>query len=93
MLTIGRALMTNPELILIDEATEGIAPLVAQDIWTTLGVIRSEGIATIVVDKDFRSLSKIADRMVMLSKGTVVFDGPPAALSAQPELLERHLGV
>ena len=93
MLTIGRALMTNPDLILIDEATEGLAPLVAQDIWTTLGVIRSEGIATIVVDKDFRSLSKIADRMVMLSKGTVVFDGPPAALSAQPELLERHLGV
>jgi len=93
MLTIGRALMTNPDMILIDEATEGLAPLVAQDIWRTLGVIRGEGIATIVVDKDFRSLSKIADRMVMLSKGTVVFDGAPATLAAQPELLERHLGV
>ena len=93
MLTIGRALMTNPDLILIDEATEGLAPLVAQDIWRTLGVIRGEGIATLVVDKDFRSLSRIADRMVMLSKGAVVFDGPPAALAAQPELLERHLGV
>lgn len=93
MLTIGRALMTNPDLILIDEATEGLAPLVAQDIWTTLGVIRGEGIATIVVDKDFRSLAKIADRAVLLSKGTVVFDGPPAALTAQPDLLERHLGV
>ena len=93
MLTIGRALMTNPDMILIDEATEGLAPLVAQDIWRTLGVIRGEGIATVVVDKDFRSLSRIADRMVLLSKGTVVFDGPPTALAAQPELLERHLGV
>ncbi len=93
MLTIGRALMTNPDLILIDEATEGLAPLVAQDIWKTLGVIRGEGIATIVVDKDFRSLSKIADRAVLLSKGTVVFDGAPAQLTAHPELLERHLGV
>jgi branched-chain amino acid transport system ATP-binding protein len=93
MLTIGRALMTNPDLILIDEATEGLAPLVAQDIWATLGVIRGEGIATIVVDKDFRSLAKIADRAVLLSKGTVVFDGAPAALAARPELLERYLGV
>jgi branched-chain amino acid transport system ATP-binding protein len=93
MLTIGRALMTNPDMILIDEATEGLAPLVAQDIWRTLDIIRGEGIATLVVDKDFRSLARIADRMVMLSKGTVVFDGAPAALAAQPELLERHLGV
>jgi branched-chain amino acid transport system ATP-binding protein len=93
MLTIGRALMTNPDLILIDEATEGLAPLVAQDIWKTLGVIRGEGIATIVVDKDFRSLAKITDRAVVLSKGTVVFNGAPADLIAQPELLERHLGV
>jgi branched-chain amino acid transport system ATP-binding protein len=93
MLTIGRALMTNPDLILIDEATEGLAPLVAQDIWRTLDIIRSEGVATIVVDKDFRSLSKIANRAVLLSKGTVVFDGKPAELSANPELLEKHLGV
>ncbi|OQW55656.1 MAG: ABC transporter ATP-binding protein [Proteobacteria bacterium SG_bin9] len=93
MLTIGRALMTNPDLILIDEATEGLAPMVAQDIWSTLGVIRGEGVATIVVDKDFRSLSKIADRVVLLSKGTVVFEGTPASLSSQPPMLERHLGV
>ena len=93
MLTIGRALMTNPDLILIDEATEGLAPLVAQDIWRTLDLIRSEGVATIVVDKDFKSLSKIADRAVLLSKGTVVFDGKPAELSANSELLEKHLGV
>ena len=93
MLTIGRALMTNPDLILIDEATEGLAPLVAQDIWRTLGIMRGEGIATIVVDKDVRSLSAIADRMLVLAKGEIVFDGPPAVLHAQPDLLERHLGV
>lgn len=93
MLTIGRALMTNPDLVLIDEATEGLAPLVAKDIWRTLGIIRSEGVATIVVDKDFRSLSRIADRMVMLSKGTVVFDGTPAELAQKQDLLEQHLGV
>jgi len=93
MLTIGRALMTNPDLILIDEATEGLAPLVAQQIWQTLGIIKAEGVATLVVDKDFRSLSSIADRAVLLSKGTVVFDGAPASLAAEPALLERHLGV
>jgi len=93
MLAIGRALMTNPDLLLIDEATEGLAPLVAQTIWRTLSLIRNEGIATIVVDKDFRSLAKLADRSLLLSKGRVVFDGPPAKLAAEPELLERHLGV
>jgi branched-chain amino acid transport system ATP-binding protein len=93
MLTIGRALMTNPDLILIDEATEGLAPMIAQEIWRTLGVIRAEGIATIVVDKDFRSLAKIVDRMIMLSKGEIVFDGPPGELSANAALLETHLGV
>lgn len=93
MLSIGRALMTNPDLILIDEATEGLAPLVAQEIWRTLGVIRAEGIATIVVDKDLRSLSKIVDRTVLLSKGQIVFEGSPSELLAEPLLLEKHLGV
>jgi len=93
MLTIGRALMTNPDLILIDEATEGLAPLVAQEIWRTLAIIRAEGIATIVVDKDVRSLSKVADRMVVMSKGKLAFEGTPAELTARGDLLERHLGV
>ena len=93
MLTIGRALMTNPDMIMIDEATEGLAPLVAQTIWQTLDVIRGEGIATLVVDKDFRGLSKVADRMIMLSKGCVVFDGTPDALACRQDLLERHLGI
>lgn len=93
MLSIGRALMTNPDLILLDEATEGLAPLIAQDIWRTLGIIRGEGIATIVVDKDFRSLAKVADRMVVMAKGEIAFDGTPASLAAKPGLLEKHLGV
>jgi branched-chain amino acid transport system ATP-binding protein len=93
MLSIGRALMTNPDLILLDEATEGLAPLIAQEIWKTLGIIREEGIATIVVDKDHRSLAKVADRMVIMAKGEIVFDDGPAALAARPEILEKHLGV
>ncbi len=93
MLTIGRALMTNPDLLLIDEATEGLAPLIAQTIWRTLALIRDEGVAAIVVDKDFRSLARLASRMVLLSKGYVVFEGTPQALAARPDLLERHLGV
>jgi branched-chain amino acid transport system ATP-binding protein len=93
MLAIGRALMTNPDLVLLDEATEGLAPLIAQEIWNTLGIIRSEGIATIVVDKDFRSLSKVADRMVVMAKGEVVFNGTPQQMSDDPMVLEKHLGV
>lgn len=93
MLSIGRALMTNPDLIILDEATEGLAPLVALEIWKTLGIIREEGIATIVVDKDHRALAKVADRMVVMTKGEIAFAGPPAALQADPSILEKHLGV
>jgi branched-chain amino acid transport system ATP-binding protein len=93
MLSIGRALMTNPDLILLDEATEGFAPLIAQEIWRTLGIIRGEGIATIVVDKDHRSLAKVADRMVVIAKGEIAFDGTPAQIAADPAILEKHLGV
>jgi branched-chain amino acid transport system ATP-binding protein len=93
MLTIGRALMTNPDLILIDEATEGLAPMIAQTIWQTLGTIRSQGIASIVVDKDFRALSALADRVLLMTKGELVFTGTPAELKGQGELLEKHLGV
>lgn len=93
MLSIGRALMTNPDLILLDEATEGLAPLIAKEIWRTLDIIRGEGIATIVVDKDHRSLSKVADRMVVMAKGEIAFDGTPAQLAADPSILEKNLGV
>jgi branched-chain amino acid transport system ATP-binding protein len=93
MLAIGRALMTNPDLVLLDEATEGLAPLIVQEIWKTLGIIKAEGIATIVVDKDFRALSQIADRMLIMSKGDLVFNGSPQAMRDDPSILEKYLGV
>jgi branched-chain amino acid transport system ATP-binding protein len=93
MLTLGRALMTNPDLILIDEATEGLAPMIAQTIWQTLRAIREEGVATLVVDKDFRALSALADRVLLMTKGELVFTGTPAELKQQGELLEKHLGI
>jgi len=93
MLTIGRALMTNPRLILIDEATEGLAPLIARAIWETLSAIRREGIASIVVDKNFRALAALTDRVLLLNKGELVFSGATAELNNRPELLEKHLGV
>jgi len=93
MLTIGRALKTNPDVILIDEAAEGLAPMIAQTIWQTIGTIRREGVATLVVDKDYRALSALADRVLLMTKGELVFSGTQAELKAQPELLERHLGV
>ena len=93
MLTIGRALMTNPDLILIDEAAEGLAPMVAQTIWQTLLAIRAEGVAALVVDKDFRALSRLADRVLLMAKGEFVFSGTPMELCADYELLEKHLGI
>ncbi|HET9764430.1 MAG TPA: ABC transporter ATP-binding protein [Casimicrobiaceae bacterium] len=93
MLTIGRALMTNPDLLILDEATEGLAPQIARDIWRLVGEIRENGIATLIVDKNHAALTAIADRCVILVKGRVVFEGGSAALTSQPELLHRHLGV
>lgn len=93
MLTIGRALMTNPDLLLLDEATEGLAPLMAREIWAIIGTIRASGIATVVVDRNHAAVTTIADRAVILVKGQVVFDGTAADLRAQPALLHAHLGV
>ena len=93
MLTIGRALMTNPDLLILDEATEGLAPLIAREIWRIIGDIRSHGIATLIVDKNYSAVSAIADRNVILVKGQVVFEGDTPSLLAQPDLLHRHLGV
>jgi branched-chain amino acid transport system ATP-binding protein len=93
MLTIGRALMTNPDLLILDEATEGLAPQIAREIWRIIGEIRAHGIATLIVDKNYAAVTAIADRSVILVKGRVVFAGESAALLAQPELLHRHLGV
>jgi branched-chain amino acid transport system ATP-binding protein len=93
MLTIGRALMTNPDLLILDEATEGLAPLIAREIWRICGLIRESGISSIIVDKNWKHVTQITDRNVILVKGEVVFEGSSAQLHAQPELLEQHLGV
>ncbi len=93
MLTIGRALMTNPDLLILDEATEGLAPLIAREIWRICGLIRESGISSVIVDKNWKHVTQITDRNVILVKGEVVFEGSSEQLHAQPELLEQYLGV
>ncbi|WP_370873279.1 ABC transporter ATP-binding protein [Hydrogenophaga sp.] len=93
MLTIGRALMTNPDLLILDEATEGLAPLIAREIWRICGVIRESGISSIIVDKNWKHVTQITDRNVILVKGEVVFEGSSEELLSKPELLEQYLGV
>lgn len=93
MLTIGRALMTNPEVLILDEATEGLAPLIAREIWRICGVIRDSGISSIIVDKAWKHVTQVTDRNVILVKGEVVFEGSSAELQAQPGLLDQYLGV
>jgi branched-chain amino acid transport system ATP-binding protein len=93
MLTIGRGLLTNPDLLVLDEATEGLAPQIAREIWRIIADIRRCGIATLIVDKNYRAVTAITDRNVILVKGRVVFEGNGAALLAQPDVLHRYLGV
>lgn len=93
MLTIGRALMTNPDLLILDEATEGLAPLIAREIWRICGLIRESGISSIIVDKNWKHVTQITDRNVILVKGEVVFEGSSEELLSQPGLLEQYLGV
>ncbi|MCC2676797.1 MAG: putative type branched chain amino acid transport system, ATP-binding component [Ramlibacter sp.] len=93
MLTIGRALMTNPDVLILDEATEGLAPLVAREIWRICGVIRASGISSVIVDKNWKQVTQVTDRNVILVKGEVVFAGSSAELRAQPQLLDQYLGV
>ena len=93
MLTIGRALMTNPDVLILDEATEGLAPLIARDIWRICRLVRDTGISSVIVDKNWKHVSQITDRNVILVKGKVVFEGSSQDLHDQPELLQQHLGV
>ena len=93
MLAIGRALMTNPRVLILDEATEGLAPLMRDEIWRVIGMVRAAGVAAIIVDKTVDAVLSVADRVVVLVKGTVVHDGPPAGLLAEPDLMSRYLGV
>ena len=93
MLTIGRALMTNPDVLILDEATEGLAPLIAREIWRICSVIKDSGISAIIVDKNWKHVTQITDRNVILVKGEVVFEGSSQALHDDPSVLEQHLGV
>jgi branched-chain amino acid transport system ATP-binding protein len=93
MLSIGRALLTNPDAIILDEATEGLAPLVVAEIWRIIGEIRRAGIATLVVDRNYRTVMANSDRLMVLEKGRVVLEGDSHALRERPMELSRYLGV
>jgi len=93
MLAIGRALMTNPTLLVLDEATEGLAPVIREEIWRTLARLKAEGLAQIVIDKNVRSLLGLADRHYVVEKGRVVWQGDSAALHTQPDIVHHYLGV
>lgn len=86
MLSIGRALMTHPDLVILDEATEGLAPLIVADIWRVIGEIRASGIATLIVDRDYRRVLARSDRALVLQKGQVVLGGSAAGVAADPAL-------
>lgn len=92
MLSIGRALMTQPDLIVLDEATEGLAPLIVAEIWKVISTIREDGIATLIVDRDYRKVLTQSDRAMVLQKGQVVLSGTSAALRDNPELAS-YLGL
>jgi len=85
--------MTNPDVLILDEATEGLAPLIAREIWRICGTIRDSGISSVIVDKNWKHVTQITDRNVILVKGEVVFQGTSAELTSQPALLEQYLGV
>ena len=93
MLTIARALVTNPDMLILDEATEGLAPLIAKEVWATLRIVRSTGIGAIIVDKNFAAVKAHADRVVVLVKGRVAFDGSGKTLASDQQLTDQHLGI
>jgi branched-chain amino acid transport system ATP-binding protein len=93
MLSIGRALMTNPLLLVLDEATEGLAPLIVAEIWRVIGSIRSSGIATLIVDRNVRAVLGHTDHALVLEKGQVVLQGRAEDLARDPDALTRLLGV
>jgi branched-chain amino acid transport system ATP-binding protein len=93
MLAIGRALMTNPQLLILDEATEGLAPLIRLEIWKCLRTLKGMGQSILVIDKNLRHLLEVADRHYVLEKGRVVWTGPSAVLAADTAVQHRYLGV
>jgi branched-chain amino acid transport system ATP-binding protein len=93
MLAIGRALMTNPRLLILDEATEGLAPLVRADIYRSIEQLKSEGLSILVIDKDVNALTRVADRHYVLEKGRVVWSGSSAQLRENRDMQHRYLGI
>ena len=93
MLAIGRALLTQPAVLILDEATEGLAPLVRQEIWRTLGVLKQGGQSALVVDRDLAALSGLADRFAVMEKGRIVFSGTGAQLQSERGSIERYIHV
>ena len=93
MLAIGRALMSNPDVLILDEATEGLAPQIVREIWRIIGEIRASGIASLLVDRNYRLVLANTDRALVMEKGVVVLEGWSASLGQQAATLARHLGV
>jgi branched-chain amino acid transport system ATP-binding protein len=93
MLAIGRALMTNPRLLILDEATEGLAPLIRAEIWRCLSRLKREGHAILVIDKNVETLTRIADRHYLIERGRVVWTGTSRELAAEPGIQHRYLGI
>ncbi|MCX7355302.1 MAG: ABC transporter ATP-binding protein [Alphaproteobacteria bacterium] len=93
MLAVGRALMTNPRLLILDEATEGLAPLVRREIWECLALLKAEGQSILVIDKNIDALLRLADRHHVIEKGRIVWTGDSAALAADKAIQHRYLGV
>jgi len=93
MLAIGRALMTNPELLILDEATEGLAPIVRKDIWRCIVLLKSRGLALLVIDKNLAALLRVADKHYILEKGVVVWSGASGELDANPDLVHHYIGM
>ena len=93
MLSIGRALMTNPVLLILDEATEGLAPLVRREIWACLARLKADGQSILIIDKNIDDLTRIADRHFILEKGRIVWSGTSGKLRASPEAIARHIGI
>ncbi|MCE7058322.1 ATP-binding cassette domain-containing protein, partial [Algoriphagus sp. AGSA1] len=93
MLAIGRALMTNPRLLVLDEATEGLAPIVRAEIWQALTALKKEGVSQIVVDKNVSALTTFSDRHYILEKGRVVWSGTNADLKQNPDIVHQYMGV
>ena len=93
MLAIGRALMTNPRLLILDEATEGLAPLIRDEIWNCLSMLKARGQSVLVIDKNIENLTRIADRHYIIERGREVWSGTSQALIDEPDLQHRYLGV